>query len=121
MSDPNDHAAGDASRADELLTAIRAALAADASDEAKEGAVSAARAILRGLEPQVRTRGPASSVAAAFAGTPLGAALGAISSVPREQLLELLMNGLRSVLSPGSPPYRARPPSPPSPAGERAP
>jgi len=122
MSEPNDNnAAGATSRADDLLSAIRAALTADASDEDKAGAVSAARAILRGLEPQARNGAMASSAPSALAGTPLGAALGAISSIPREQLLEFLVSGLRSILSPGAPAYRARPPSPTSRASDGQP
>ncbi len=114
MSDPNDNPADVAGRADELFAAIRAALAPDASAESKTGAANAARAILRGLDPQARTGAPPSLAASMLAGTPLGAALGAISSLPREQLVEFLVSGVRSIFSHSSPTYRARPATPPS-------
>jgi hypothetical protein len=115
MSDPNDNNTSDAaSRNDELMSAIRTALATDASPEARATGASACRAILRGLEPaQLRNAAPPSSPsspASMLAGTPLGAALGALNSVPREQILEFLVSGLRAVLGHGSPPtYRAAP------------
>lgn len=118
MSDLNDNNTSDtASRNDELIAAIRTALATDASPEARATGASACRAILRGLEPaQVRNATPPSSPsspsspASMLAGTPLGAALGALNSVPREQILELLVSGLRAVLGHGSlPTYRAAP------------
>jgi hypothetical protein len=112
MSDPNDNQPSDAANpADELVLAIRNALASDASPEMRAGGASACRAILRGLEPSPHRNGaPASSPAATLAGTPLGAALGAFSSIPREQILELVVSGLRSVLGQGAPPtYRPAP------------
>lgn len=112
MSDPNDNSTPDvASRNDELMAAIRTALAADASPEARATGASACRAILRGLEPaQPRNAAPPSSPASMLAGTPLGAALGALNSIPREQILEYLVSGLRAVLGQGSPPtYRPAP------------
>src|ERR1043165_1830565 len=114
MSDLNDNNASAASRTDELVSALRTALPADASPETRAAGASACRAILRGLEPaQVRNAAPPSSPnspASMLAGTPLGAALGALNSMPREQILELIASGLRAVLGHGSPPtYRAAP------------
>lgn len=112
MSDSNDNNSSDAaSRNDELISAIRTALASDASPEVRASGASACRAILRGLEPaQTRNAASANSPAPALAGTPLGAALGAFSSIPREQILEFLVSGLRAVLGHGSPPtYRPAP------------
>ena len=114
MSDPSDNNNSDAaSRIDDLVSAIRNALAADATHEAKANAATACRVILRGLEPApVRNGAPSSSLAGMLAGTPIGAALGAVGSMPREQILEFIVNGLRSVLSHSAPTYHARPPSP---------
>jgi hypothetical protein len=63
----------------------------------------------RGPDPQTRTGATSNSAAAKLAGTPLGAALGAISSIPREQLLEFLVTGVRALFSQGSPSYRSAP------------
>lgn len=111
MSDSNDTNADDpASRNDELVSAIRAALAPDASSEARTSAAHACRAILRGLDPAPsRNAAPSTSTASVLAGTPLGNALNAISSIPREQVLGFLVTGLRAVLSQNAPTYRARP------------
>src|SRR5262245_55770356 len=113
MSDSNDNNTSDAaSRTDELVTAIRMTLASDPSPEVRATGASACRAILRGLEPaQVRNAAPPSSPAASMlAGTPLGAALGALNSIPREQILEFIASGLRTVLGQASPPtYRSAP------------
>ena len=111
MSDLSDNNTSDAaSRADELVSAIRTALASDASPEARATGASACRAILRGLEPaQVRNAPPPSSPASMLAGTPLGAAMGALNSIPRDQILEFV-SGLRAVLGQGSSPtYRPAP------------
>jgi hypothetical protein len=112
MSSPNDNNTSDAAtRADDLVAAIRSALTSDASPELRSTGASACRTILRGLEPAPPRNGlPPSSPAAMFAGTPLGAALGALSSMPREQVLEFIVSGLRAVLGHGSPPtYRPAP------------
>jgi hypothetical protein len=112
MSTPNDNNTPDAAaRLEELVAAIRAALASDASPETRSTGASACRTILRGLEPAPPRNGaPPSSPASTFAGTPLGAALGALSSVPREQMLEFVVSGLRAVLGQGSSPtYRPAP------------
>lgn len=111
MHDPNDdHTSDPASSRDDLISAIRVALAPDASAEIRASGVSACRAILRGLEPFPLRNGPAaSSSASALAGTPLGAALGALGSIPRDQILELLVSGVRAMLGQGAPIYRTAP------------
>jgi hypothetical protein len=110
MSDPNDnHSPDAASRNDDLIAAILTALAPDASPEARASGLGACRAILRGLEPPPARNGAPGSPASMLAGTPLGAALGALSSVPREQILELLVSGVRAMLGQGAPTYRAAP------------
>ena len=118
MSDPNDnHSPDAASRNDDLISAILTALAPDASPEARASGLGACRAILRSLEPPpTRNGAPGSSPASMLAGTPLGTALGALSSIPREQILGFLVGGLRAMLGQGAPNYRAaplhRPPDP---------
>lgn len=113
MSESNDTNADDpASRNDELVAAIRAALASDASSEARASAAHACRAILRSLEPApVRNAAPSTPAASMLAGTPLGNALNVLSSIPREQVLGFLVTGLRAVLSQNAPTYRP-PPTP---------
>lgn len=120
MSDPNDNHASDAtSRSEDLVSVIRAALASDASPEARSSGAGACRAILRGLEPAPTRNGvPPSSSASMLAGTPLGAALGAISAIPREQILELVVTGLRAIMSQSAPTYHARPAPTASPAAK---
>jgi hypothetical protein len=123
MSDPNDnHTSDTAHRTDELVAAIRAALASDASPEARSTGASACRTILRGLEPAPPRNGaPPSSPTSMLAGTPLGTALGALTSIPREQVLEFIVSGLRAVLGHGSPPtYRPAPVRRPPDTTERA-
>jgi hypothetical protein len=112
MSDPDDNDTSDtAHRTDELVAAIHAALASDASPDARSAGASACRAILRELEPAPPRNGaPPSSPASMLTGTPLGAALGALTSIPREQVLEFLVSGLQAVLGQGSrPAYRPAP------------
>lgn len=111
MSESNDTKADDpVSRNEELVSAIRAALAPDASSEVRATAAHACRAILRGIEPAPsRSTAPNTSAASALAGTPLENALNALSSIPREQVLGFLVTGLRAVLSQNAPTYRPRP------------
>jgi hypothetical protein len=111
MSDSNDAPTSDAaSRHDDLISAIRVALAPDAPAEIRAGGVTACRAILRGLEPlAMRNGAPASSPTSALAGTPLGTALGALGAIPREQILGLLVSGVRAMLGDGAPAYRTAP------------
>jgi hypothetical protein len=113
VSESNDNPADDTTRRnDELVAAIRAALTAEASAEARTSAAHACRAILRGLEPALRNGAPSAAPASVLAGTPLGNALGAISSIPREQVLEFLVTGVRALLGQGVPTYRTAPAPP---------
>jgi hypothetical protein len=123
MSEPNDSNASDAaSRIDDLVSAIRRALAPDAPSEARASAANACRVILRSLEPAgTRNGAPIAAPASTLAGTPLGTALGALSSIPRDQILEFLVTGLRAVLSQTAPMYRARPAPIPRPKAEAEP
>jgi hypothetical protein len=111
MSEPNDSNTSDAANhIDDLVSAIRTALAPDAPSEARTSAANACRVILRGLEPAgMRNGAPIATPASTLAGTPLGAALGALGSIPREQILEFLVTGLRAVLTQTAPVYRGRP------------
>ncbi|MEO7732087.1 MAG: hypothetical protein ABIY55_14025 [Kofleriaceae bacterium] len=120
MSESSENNADDSSRNGDLLAAIRAALVPDAPSEARTTAANACRAILRGLEPTpARNGAPAAAPASPFAGTPLagtplagtplGNALGVLGSLPREQVLQFLVTGMRALLGQGSPTYRAAP------------
>ena len=58
-----------------------------------------------------------SSASSMLAGTPLGAAMGAIGAIPKDQLIQFLVSGVRSLLSQPAPVYRVPPPrSPDQPA-----
>ena len=100
-------------RLDDLFTAIRGALTSEAPAEARSAGAIAARAILGALDPSTRAG------AATAPTSPITTALGALGSIPREQLVEFVVGGLRSVFAPSSPPaYRSRPaPAPPRAAG----
>jgi hypothetical protein len=76
------------------LDAIRAAVAADATEEAKAAGVAACRTILGALEarphePLVAAKQPADLIAAAVS---------LMRSVPAEQLLDLMIARLRAAL-----------------------
>lgn len=103
-----------AHRLDDLITAIRSALAQDAAADARSAGAIACRAILSVLEPPA----PRAAVPAAPS-SPIGAALGAIGSIPREQVLEFVMGGLRSLFAQRAvPAYHSRPkPAPPRGSG----
>lgn len=121
MSDLNDNNTSDAaSRTDALISAIRAALDSDASPAARSTGADACRAILRGLEPLPQRNGTVPpGTPAPTAGTPLGAALSALGSIPREQILDFLVTGLRALMSQGAPTYHVR--SRPEPASSEGP
>ena len=119
MSESNDNNSSDTGSNDDLVSAIRAALAPDASSEARMGAVHACRAILRGLEP-APARNSAPGGSPVLAGTALGNALGALSSLPRDQVLQILVTGMRSLLGHGAPIYRTAPLHRPTDTTERA-
>jgi hypothetical protein len=103
-----------AQRLDDLFAAIRNALASEAPADARSAGAIACRAILGVLEPPA----PRAAVPAAPS-SPIGAALGAIGTIPREQLLEFVVGGLRSIFAQSSAPaYRSRPtPMPPRGSG----
>ena len=110
-----------AHRLDDLITAIRSALAQDAAADARSAGASACRAILDVLDPSSRTTtppAPASPPAPTSPMSPIAAALGAVTSIPREQILEFVVGGLRSMLTQRAPTYLSRPA--PSPTAERA-
>jgi len=122
MSESNDNNSTDTGRSNEdLVSAIRAALTPDASTEARTSALHACRAIMRGLEPApARNSAPGGSPASVLAGTALGNALGALSSLPRDQVLQILVTGMRALLGQGSPSYRTAPLHRPTDTTERA-
>jgi hypothetical protein len=99
-----------AHRLDDLITAIRSALAQDAAADTRSAGAIACRAILGAIEPSApRVPSPAAP------SSPIGAALGAIGSIPREQILEFVVGGLRSIFAQSSAPaYRSRPMPAPS-------
>jgi hypothetical protein len=114
MSDVNDHETPSVPPAiDELLTALRSALANDASPEVRAAGANACRAMLGALDPAAlrnAARPPAAPpTSPALGGSPLGAALGALGSIPREQIVEFLVTGLRAFLAPNAPTYHLRP------------
>jgi hypothetical protein len=138
-SDPPDHA----HRLDELLNAIRSALAQDAGADARSAGAVACQAILGVLDPTSRASGGAGTpsrmstspaatspiatllgairqlpaTAASTSTSPIAGLLGAISQIPREQLLEAI-GGLRGLLGQQGPTYLTRPTPPPMrPAG----
>ena len=84
-----------------VIESIRAALASDASPEAKAAGATACRAILAALE------GTVSQLPAAPAVVPLGASqlasvVSALRGVPPDQLLELAIQRLRAALPAGA-------------------
>jgi hypothetical protein len=123
MSDPhdNDKPSDPAGRIEELVSAIRTALASEASADARSAGVTACRAILRTLEPSATRNGPMLAPTSPLAGSPIGAALGALGSIPREQVVGFLVTGLRSVFGQGaSPTYRSPPARPPAAPNDRS-
>ena len=122
MSESNDNNSTDArSSNDDLMSSIRAALAPDASSDARTSAAHACRTLLRSLEPApARNGSPGASPAAMLAGTPIGNALSALGSLPRDQVLQLLATGMRVLFGQGSPSYRAAPLHRPTDTTERA-
>jgi hypothetical protein len=99
---------------DDLITAIRSALAQDAAADVRSAGAIACRAILGVLDPPApRAPSPAAP------SSPIDAALGAIGTIPRDQLLGFVMGGLRSIFAQSSAPaYRSRPtPVPPRGSG----
>lgn len=80
-----------------VIESIRAAVAPDASAEAKAAGVTACRAILAALEA---TQGQA--FAPVVPASPVAAVVGALRGVPPEQLLDLAIAKLRAALPAGA-------------------
>lgn len=78
---------------DNVIESIRAAVAPDASPNAKAAGVAACRAILAALEG---TQGQA--FAPVVPASPVAAVVGALRGVPPEQLLDLAIAKLRAAL-----------------------
>lgn len=78
-----------------LLEAIRAALAADASPEARTAGATACRTILTALDA---TAGEPMTAAVAAPPTPIAQIVGALRGVPADQLLDLAIAKLRAAL-----------------------
>jgi hypothetical protein len=134
MSDPTDdpRSPDPALRFDDLLGAIGAALAQEAGAEVRSAGALACRAILGVLDPTSRSNAPltpaatsptaASPIATLLgalgrtppttspaAASPVAALLGAVGQLPREQLIEAIVGGLRSLLTPNGATYLTRP------------
>lgn len=82
---------------DNVIDAIRAAVAADASAESKAAGVTACRAILAALETT-----PGQTFASTVPASPVAAMVGALRGVPPDQLLDLAIAKLRSALPAGT-------------------
>lgn len=81
-----------------VIDAIRAAVAPDASFEAKAAGITACRAILAALDAT-----PGQPIGAApVPATPVSAIVGALRGVPPEQLLDMAIAKLRAVLPAGA-------------------
>lgn len=99
-----------AHRRDDLIATLRSALAQDASAEARSAGASACRAILGVLDSSSRAAtAPAPPSSPSSPTSPIAAVLGAVTSMPREQILELVVGGLRSMLTQRAPTYLPRP------------
>ena len=93
---------------EQLLEAIRAAVAPDATDEVKTAGATACRSILATLEPPSSPTGTARSDAPAI--DPNIAALAmAIRGMPMDQLLDLAIAKLRTMVPPQAAPTDVRP------------
>jgi hypothetical protein len=83
---------------DNIIQSIQAALAADATPEARSAGVAACRAVLGALEARpgvpMESAQPSSS--------PVAAIVASLRGVPVEQLLDLAIARLRSALPAGS-------------------
>lgn len=82
---------------DNVIDAIRAAVAPDASPEAKAAGIAACRAIVAALEGT-----QAQSFAPVAPASPVAALVGALRGVPPEQLLDLAIAKLRAALPAGT-------------------
>ena len=95
---------------DDLIAAIRTAVAPGASAEARAVGATACGAILTALEAKAGQPLAAAPLAATLATSPLAAILTQLAAMPREQMLEFITSFLRSKLPPGTqPPVTAGP------------
>jgi hypothetical protein len=85
---------------DDLIASIRAAVAPNASADVRAIGATACRSILTALEAQAGQ--PLAAAPFAPAST-LAGMLSAFASMPREQLLDLVIAKLRAALPPGTP------------------
>jgi hypothetical protein len=85
---------------DDLITSIHAAVAPNASADVRAIGATACRSLLAALEAQAGQ--PLAAAPSAPAST-LAGMLSAFASMPREQLLDLLISKLRAALPPGTP------------------
>jgi hypothetical protein len=125
MKDTQDNpsAPGNAPQSDELIAAIRTALAPAASADARSAGAIACQAILSALDPMARPLSGVAPTPPPPSGTtptspsstsPLATLVAAVGQMPREQVLGMLGNGLRWLLAPQAPTYLARPAPPPT-------
>ncbi|HEX4353462.1 MAG TPA: hypothetical protein VHZ95_11115 [Polyangiales bacterium] len=84
---------------EQVLAALRASLASDASPDARKAGAAACRAILASLDPA--TLQPPSSAPSAPNAHALASALVALRGVPPEQLLDLAITKLRAAVPAG--------------------
>jgi hypothetical protein len=82
----------------QLLDAIRAATAPEATPEARAAGVAACRTILAALEA---TTGEPMAVAAPAVVSPIAGIVGMLRGVPPDQLLDLAISKLRAALPAG--------------------
>ena len=87
---------------DDLIAAIRTAVAPGASPEARAVGATACRAILAALEAKAGQPLTTALPAATPATSPLAAMLTQLAAMPREQMLEFITSFLRSKLPPGT-------------------
>lgn len=83
---------------EQLLEAIRAATAADATDEAKAAGATACRTLLAALEAKAGE--PLAAPVAA--GNAVQAIVGALKTMPPEQLMDLAIARLKAALPAGT-------------------
>ncbi len=98
----NPDLAGKPDPLDDLIAAIRTAVASGASAEARTVGTTACRAILTALEAKAGQPLAAAPPATTLATSPLAAMLPQLAAMPREQMLEFITSFLRSKLPPGT-------------------
>ncbi|HEY3805974.1 MAG TPA: hypothetical protein VGL61_25370 [Kofleriaceae bacterium] len=85
---------------EQVLAALRASLASDASPDARKAGAAACRAILASLDPAA-LQPPSSHAPSAPNVQALASALVALRGVPPEQLLDLAITKLRAAVPAG--------------------